>query len=141
MRDYQRVQLVGVKMYKSLAKGGPSNVPGASIPPFQDTDILDWPISVKNLGPHYSAVLSFMCHSAQKDGLNHVFPHHREYCNAFRMSRQVSFFLDDLEKNRSAHNCEKTFLGESRLAATSGMNEDGKKLTRKMYTVHSYEDL
>jgi hypothetical protein len=135
MRDYQPVQLVGVKMYRILAKGGLSNVWAASILPFQDTDILDWPISVKNLGPHLSAVLSFMCHSAQKHGLNDLVPHHGEYYNAFRMSRHASFFLDDLEQNRSALNSEKTFLGESRLAATPGLNEDGKKLTRRMYTV------
>jgi choline dehydrogenase-like flavoprotein len=141
MRDYEPVQLVDVKMYRFLAKGGLSNVWGASILPFQDTDILDWPISAKNLGTHYSAVLASMCHSAQMDGLNDLFPHHGGYCNAFRMLRRASFFLDDLEKDRSVVNSEKTFLGESRLAATPGLNEDGKKFTRRMYSVRFWEDL
>jgi choline dehydrogenase-like flavoprotein len=126
MRKYQPVQLVGAKMYRSLAKGGLSNVWGASILPFQETDILDWPIGVKNLGPHYSAVLSFMCHSAQKDGLNDLFPHHGEYCNAFRMSRQAAAFLNDIEKHKNSLNLEKIFFGRSRLAATSGLNGEGK---------------
>jgi hypothetical protein len=60
MRDYQPVQLVGVKMYRSLAKGGPSNVWGASILPFQATDILDdkseesWAASLSRLVVHVS---------------------------------------------------------------------------------------
>jgi choline dehydrogenase-like flavoprotein len=127
MREYQPVELVGAKMYRSLAKGGLSNVWGASILPFQESDIFDWPIPLKNLDPHYSAVMSFMCHSAQEDGLNDLFSHHGAYGEAFRMSRQASFFLDDLEKNRSALNSEKIFFGASRLAATPGLNEEGKK--------------
>jgi choline dehydrogenase-like flavoprotein len=126
MREHQPVQLVGAKMYRSLAKGGLSNVWGASILPFQETDILDWPISLKNLEPHYSAVLSFMCNSSREDGLNDLFSHYGECSQAFRMSRQASFFMDDLEKNRRALNGEKIFFGGSRLAATPGVSEDGK---------------
>ena len=55
-----RFQANEVENLPSLAKGGLSNVWGASLLPYLDRDIADWPISSDDLSPHYQEVL-FLC--------------------------------------------------------------------------------
>jgi hypothetical protein len=76
-----------------------------------------------------------MYRSAREGGLNDLLSLCVAYCEVFGMSLRASFFLDHLGRNRSDLHCEKIFLGGSRLAATLGLNDDGNKLSRRMYTV------
>jgi choline dehydrogenase-like flavoprotein len=52
-------------MFRSFAAGGFSNVWGAVVQPVQDKDINGWPISAKNLDPHYATISKLIgCSSA-----------------------------------------------------------------------------
>ena len=55
------------KVLLSLAYGGLSNAWGASMLPFRQADIEDWPIALKELEPHYEAVLRFVPIAAEHD--------------------------------------------------------------------------
>ncbi len=52
-------------MFRSFAVGGFSNLWGAVIQPVRDEDIRGWPISAKDLNPHYAAISRLIgCSSA-----------------------------------------------------------------------------
>lgn len=58
----------------SHAAGGLSNLWGAAVLPNRAADIADWPITAKDLEPHYKAVAGFMPVSGRADALQDVFP-------------------------------------------------------------------
>src|SRR5438876_3045249 len=58
----------------SFARGGFSNVWGSAILPYMSEDIDQWPIGVKDLEPHYRAVLGFMPLAGVQDDLSDKFP-------------------------------------------------------------------
>jgi choline dehydrogenase-like flavoprotein len=109
----------GAKITPSLAKGGLSNVWGAAVLPYTESDIADWPISLAELVPHYESVLSFMHLSAVKDDLASILP---LYCNnhrPLRLSRQAKALLEDLEQHKDILRAEGFVFGHSRLAVRS----------------------
>ena len=106
----------GVSCLPSFGKGGLSAVWGAAVMPYLGDEIGDWPISIKDLAPHYSAVLKFMRIAASKDGLSELFPLYTENYQAFRHSRQASLLLKDLNKYKGQLNAEGFVFGSSRLA-------------------------
>jgi choline dehydrogenase-like flavoprotein len=114
--EYHPVVLKNAKMYLSLAKGGLLNAWGASMLPFRQEDIEGWPITIKDLEPHYKAVLSLMDNSITKDSLNAIFPTYSGGNQPLLMCRQASFFLQDLENNKEILKSRGFFFGRSRLA-------------------------
>src|SRR6202044_4068635 len=87
----------GVACVPSFARGGMSNVWGASMLPYRDDDMVDWPIRAADLAPHYRAVLSFVPHSAVRDRLESVFPSYSASAASVPCSPQASELLADLE--------------------------------------------
>lgn len=124
MNRHQPVKLIGANMIRSLAKGGLSTVWGASILPYREDDIKDWPITIKDLEPHYRAVLSFMPHSGQKDGLCDILPLYDDLYQQCLPSRQASAFFYNLDQNRDALNAQNIFFGFSRLAVKFDQNQE-----------------
>jgi choline dehydrogenase-like flavoprotein len=125
MNSYQPVQLKGSKMFRSLGRGGLSTVWGASILPFRQDDITDWPITVQDLEPHYKAVFSFMAQSAKRDALCALFPIYDKKCQAFYMCNQAFSLLQDLKKNINVLNANGIYLGYSRLAVSFDSQRNG----------------
>jgi len=121
--EYHPLVLKNAKVYLSLAKGGLLNTWGASILPCRQEDIEGWPITIKDLEPHYKAVLSFMGNAITKDSLNDIFPTYTEDSQPFFMARQASSFLQNLEKNKDILKREGFFFGRSRLAMRVGSEE------------------
>src|SRR5579864_1961264 len=70
----QPVTLDGAHATPSFARGGLSNVWGASVLPYRAEDMSDWPITASELAPHYRAALSMMPFSARRDRLEKQFP-------------------------------------------------------------------
>lgn len=60
----------------SFARGGASNVWGATVLPYRAEDIADWPITAAELAPYYQAVFEFMPLAAARDDLLEMFPLH-----------------------------------------------------------------
>jgi choline dehydrogenase-like flavoprotein len=107
----------------SLARGGLSNVWGASILPCRQKDIGDWPITLKDLEPHYRAVLTGMGVSGREDGLAKVFPLYTDAPRPLRASRQGAGLLAAMEARRDELERAGVYFGAARLAARAEARE------------------
>ena len=105
-----------VAIVPSLAKGGFSNVWGAAVLPYLADDIVDWPISLNELAPHYQSVISFMGLAATRDDIETRFPLYSNNYQSLPHSRQIEEFLADLKDNRDRLQSEGFLFGYSRLA-------------------------
>jgi choline dehydrogenase-like flavoprotein len=95
----------------SFARGGLSTVWGAAVLPYLQQDIKAWPITIRQLAPHYQAVLEFMPITGAHDGLAAFFPFKVEW-QEHKHSRQALELLKALD---SKHLPGITF-GSARLA-------------------------
>jgi choline dehydrogenase-like flavoprotein len=103
----------------SMARGGLSNVWGASLLPSHQSDLADWPITAEELAPHYRAVLGFMPSTGVRDELEELLPTFVEQENPLNPSRQIDNFLGDLRKRRELLRKAGIAFGRSRVAATA----------------------
>jgi choline dehydrogenase-like flavoprotein len=110
------IERTRVDCVPSFARGGMSNVWGASILPYRDEDIDDWPVRAAALAPHYRAVLSFVPHSASVDRLDALFPTYSECRGTVAASRQAVDLLKDLEASASDLARAHVTFGRSRVA-------------------------
>jgi choline dehydrogenase-like flavoprotein len=103
----------------SMARGGLSNVWGASILPSHPRDMEGWPITAGDLEPHYKAVLEFMPTTGVRDELEELLPAYVNGERPMKPSRQIIELLRDLRKRRAALQKEGIHFGQSRVAATA----------------------
>lgn len=103
----------------SYARGGFSNVWGAGVLPYDENELVDWPVSRTDLAPHFRAVLDVMPLAGRHDGLAERFPLYADRLSILRMSQQAESFLADLERHSTElRQCGFAF-GRSRLAVRS----------------------
>jgi len=100
----------------SLALGGLSNVWGATLLPYRDTDIADWPVKNAQLEKHYRAVLELTGISAQRDDLEEWFPLHCDHPHVLQPSQQARLLLHNLNRHRDALRERGWRFGRARLA-------------------------
>ena len=105
-----------VGLRPSFAKGGLSNVWGAAMMPFLDSDLDEWPFSLSALAPHYAAVAELAGLAACRDELEGSFPLHTSNFTDLRPSKQCLQFLGRMERNREALRRAGIRFGRSRLA-------------------------
>jgi choline dehydrogenase-like flavoprotein len=108
--------LEGAYSKPSYARGGLSNVWGASVLPYRTEDMTEWPITAVDLAPHYRAALAMMPFSARHDGLEEQFPLYHDSPGMLGSSTQAEALLRDLEHNASALASRGIRFGTSRLA-------------------------
>lgn len=106
----------GADVLSSLAYGGLSNAWGASILPFRQRDIEDWPVSLESLRAHYEAVLRFVPIAAERDELSEMLPLYTEAPGPLRRSRQTAMVLERLRAHAPALRAAGFAFGASRLA-------------------------
>jgi choline dehydrogenase-like flavoprotein len=117
------VSLDHAEILPSLARGGLSNTWGASMLPFRQVDIQDWPISLADLEPHYEAVLQFVPMAGERDELESMFPLYTEP-QPLRRVPQAEAILHGLRRHRNAL-AERGFaFGSSRLAVHADSEDD-----------------
>ena len=110
----------------SLARGGLSNAWGASMLPFRQSDIHDWPVSVAELAPHYEAVLRFVPVAAERDGLSEILPLYTDSPGALRRGQQARMLLGRMHRNGARLRSAGFTFGASRLAVrTSSDHPNG----------------
>jgi choline dehydrogenase-like flavoprotein len=112
----------GVGGKPSYARGGLSNVWGASVMPFRAAEMAGWPITREELEPHYRAVARLIPYVATSDGLEAEFPLYHEAPLALQPSSQASAFLRDLEAGRMDLSARGITFGRSRLAVQARSN-------------------
>jgi len=105
----------------SMARGGLSTVWGAALSPYCAKDIEDWPIELKDLEPHYRAVLKFVPSTGAVDSLEQILPAYTDQLDPLLPSRQACDFLADIRSHHEKLAKAGITCGESRLAiAASG---------------------
>ena len=119
----QPIAADGVHGKPSFARGGLSNVWGASVLPYRTDDMSGWPITAEDLAPHYRAVLEMMPFSGRHDGLEEHFPLHHDRPGMLASSRQAAGFLHDLESNEPALKAHGITFGVSRLALQAELSD------------------
>ena len=100
----------------SLAQGGLSNVWGSSLLPYRQEDIIDWPITVEDLRPHYQAVMDFVPGTFVNDELEEILPSYSVRSHHLPPSRQGQALLEDLDARRLSLRDAGIIYGRSRLA-------------------------
>jgi choline dehydrogenase-like flavoprotein len=100
----------GAEGKPSFARGGLSNVWGASVMPFRTEDMTEWPFTAQDLEPHYRATLGLIPYSARHDMLADSFPLYGDP-RALKTSAQADALLRDLASARTTLR-----FGASRLA-------------------------
>jgi len=103
----------------SMARGGLSNVWGASILPSHQRDMEGWPITAADLAEHYKAVLEFMPSTGVRDELEELLPAYVGTERPMRQSRQIADLLTGLRKRRAGLQKAGIHFGRSRVAATA----------------------
>ena len=103
----------------SLARGGFSNVWGGVTAPYPAEDLTDWPISARDLAPHYEAVLGLTGLAAQEDNLAALLPLYSSRYQQLRSSIQASSLLGDVGRNHRQLESAGIHFGQSRLAVRS----------------------
>ncbi len=109
----------GVDALPSYAAGGFSNVWGATVLPYHPRDIVDWPIRVEDLAPHYAAVTRLMQVAERSDRLAADFPLYTDGSRALTPSRQAEALMRDLESSAGELEKDGWRFGYSRLAVAS----------------------
>ncbi len=115
------VHYENVGLRPSLAMGGLSNVWGAAMMPFLDSDLEGWPFGVSTLAPHYAAVLQLTGLAACRDALEESFPLHTKGFTELRPSRQTRQLLEKMQGNRKALARAGIRFGSSRLAVRGNL--------------------
>jgi choline dehydrogenase-like flavoprotein len=107
----------------SLAYGGLSNSWGASVLPFRQRDIEDWPVSLAELGPHYEAVLRFVPLAARHDELAEKLPLYTDSPRPLRRALQTEALLGHLRRHARALSAAGFAFGASRLAVAAAADD------------------
>jgi len=105
-----------ISVRPSLALGGLSNVWGATLLPYRDADIADWPVKSAHLEKHYRAVIELTGLSAQHDDLEEWFPLHCDHPHALQSSQQAKLLLHHLNRHRDTLRERGWRFGRARLA-------------------------
>jgi choline dehydrogenase-like flavoprotein len=96
----------------SFAQGGLSNVWGAFVEKYTETELNSWPISYSQLAPHYDAILKFLNPALAREQIE------KQNCirNSYNLSRQAQLLLNEMEKNADCLNVEGFLFATSQLA-------------------------
>jgi choline dehydrogenase-like flavoprotein len=100
----------------SLAYGGLSNAWGASVLPYRQSEIEDWPVTLGELEPHYEAVLRFVPLAAERDELEERLPLYTDTPGLLERGPQTAMLLKHLRGHARALRSAGVAFGASRLA-------------------------
>ena len=115
----------GTGLKPSLALGGLSNVWGAAMLPYRDTDIAGWPVKNSELAQHYRAVTEFTGLAANRDDLEEIFPLHCDNPGSLQSSRQAKLLFGNLNRHRDELRGRGWHFGRARVAVRAAGNAKG----------------
>lgn len=112
----------GIPAWPSLAAGGLSTVWGASILPYRDRDLAEWPFGERELAEHYRAVLRFMPLAGEHDALEAILPLYTDEPGQMPPTPQIASLVGDFAKRASKLRRAGIVAGRSRLALQTTAN-------------------
>lgn len=108
----------------SFAKGGLSNGWGSAVLPYRDEDMDAWPISARDLAPHYAAVAAILQVSGREDDLAAIFPAYSHPDNRpLPPSTQATRLLKRLTERRDALRSLGVHFGMASKAVAEGCRQ------------------
>jgi len=113
--EFGGIETNNVGCLPTLSRGGFSSIWGANVLPYRDEDISGWPITSKDLRPHYEAVSELLTIAGFLDDLEELFPSVSKM-HEFSESSQARSLLKDLNKHKTILRANGIFFGHSRLA-------------------------
>jgi choline dehydrogenase-like flavoprotein len=114
----------GAGIRPSLAFGGLSTVWGAAMLPYLAGDLVNWPVTVEELAPHYAAVVEMTGLCAAQDDLTQLFPLF-SIPDSLEPSRQALAMWRVLSEHRERLRKAGIFYGRARLAVKSRSAAEG----------------
>lgn len=117
--EENRLKIPDGSFLPSHAIGGLSTVWGASVLPYNDRDLRNWPVSATEMEPHYRAVAEWMPIMAANDELGELYPIHAANPQPVLPSRQAGALLDRMRRNGSRLRSKGVRFGHSRIAMRS----------------------
>lgn len=110
----------------SYAAGGLSNLWGGAVLPYRQSDIVDWPVTISELKPHYKAVADFMPVSGSHDDLADLLPgFDMNGATPIAPGPQASNLLRRLAKIRAKNTSDGVHFGAARQAVDATCNGCG----------------
>jgi choline dehydrogenase-like flavoprotein len=107
-----------VNPLSSFTKGGLSLVWGATMLPYSNSDLKDWPIHISDLDPYFSKISKLIPISGMKDDLSREYGEFISRRNIFPSQRIIRV----LEKYKSRKS-QKSIMGIARLAVETGTSD------------------
>jgi choline dehydrogenase-like flavoprotein len=123
--EHLRLRSDGVGLEPSFAFGGHCNIWGAAVMPYVDRDIVGWPISTRELAPHYEACARMLRFSAEQDDLAEDFPLYAAPPGQVSASTQAKSLLNTLERKRSQLAAAGVTFGRARIAIRAPSSAGG----------------
>ncbi len=115
----------GTHCLHSSAKGGLSNVWGASVLPARAGDLRDWPLTLEAMAPHYAATAQLLGIAGAHDELEADFPYYAAPTAPLTPSRQAQRLLARMRVRRDRLARSGIVFGQSRLAVRTADGEQG----------------
>lgn len=100
----------------SFAEGGLSNVWGASVLPFRQHDIADWPVTETDLTDAHRSILKILPVAGERDRLAELFPLLPDHLHQHKRSTQFERLMATLARNRAKLQENGVTFGTARLA-------------------------
>ena len=125
--QHLRVSYESVAVRPSLAIAGLSNVWGAAMLPYRESDTGEWPIRISELAEHYLEVATLTGLSAVHDDLAQHFPVYAARPTPLNLSRQAAALMQRLERRRTTLGNAGVCFGQARVAvrASDSANSEG----------------
>jgi len=124
--EHVPVEQIGTHCLHSGARGGLSNVWGASVLPARPADFQGWPVTNETMAPHYAAVARLLEVAGTHDDLAAQYPFHHTPAASLRSSRQAGIMLARMRANRDRLLQAGIHFGGSRLAVRTREDLSGK---------------
>lgn len=115
----------GTHCLHSSARGGLSNVWGASVLPARAGDLRDWPLTLEAMAPHYAAIARLLGIAGAHDELETDFPYYAAPIAPLTPSRQAQRLLARMRARRDRLGRSGIVFGQSRLAVRTADGGQG----------------
>ena len=117
-----RFDVAGAGLRPSYARAGLSNVWGATVMPYRQDDIQDWPITVERLAPYYREIFDFMPLAGVADPLASDFPLYSTSATDLPMSNQAKSLLAHWRSREGRLKRKGIQFGKARTAVRANWN-------------------